>query len=60
MNVTIRLTLNEYSWLQEAVNQMLDDIPHYYDSDASEDMLRIGRGIDAQLRKVEQEQIYTH
>lgn len=60
MNVTIRLTLNEYSWLQEAVNQMLDDIPHYYDSDASEDMLRVGRGIDAQLRKVEQEQIYTH
>ena len=60
MNVTIRLTLNEYSWLQEAVHQLLDDIPHYYDSDASEDMLRVGRGIDAQLRKVEQEQIYTH
>jgi hypothetical protein len=60
MNVTIRLTLTEYSWLQEAVHQMLDDIPHTYDSDASEDMLRVGRGIDAQLRKVEQEQVYTH
>ena len=58
MNVTIRLTLTEYSWLQEAVHQMLDDIPHTYDSD--EEMLRVGRGIDAQLRKVEQEQVYTH
>lgn len=60
MQVTLTLTLNEYSWLQEAVHQMMDDIPHYYDSDASEDMLRIGRAIDARLRKVEQEQVYTH
>lgn len=60
MNVSIRLTLEEYSWLQEAVHQMLDDIPHLYDSEAAGYMMRIGKGIDAQLLKLEQEQVYTH
>lgn len=60
MQVTLGLTLDEHSWLQEAVDQMLDDIPHMYDSEDSEHMLRTGRAIAARLRKVEQEQVYTH
>ena len=60
MNVSIRLTLDEYSWLREAVDSMLDDIPHLYEYTDSERMLLIGRGIAAQLEKAEQVQVYTH
>lgn len=60
MTVTIQLTFDEYSWLREAVDQMLDDIPHMYGEDDSERMMRIGRAIHARLERAEQEQVYTH
>lgn len=60
MKISLEMTMDEHSWLQEAVDQMLDDIPHYYDSEESERMLRLGRAIQARLKKVEQEQVYTH
>lgn len=60
MTVTIQLTFDEYSWLREAVDQMLDDIPHMYGKDDSERMMRIGRAIHAHLERAEQEQVYTH
>lgn len=58
--VTIQLTHDEYSWLREAVDQMLDDIPHYYDEQDADRMMRIGKAIHAHLERAEQEQVYTH
>ncbi len=60
MQVTLTLTLDEYSWLREAMHQMDDDIPHMYATEDAERMLRVGRGIARKFERIEQEQVYTH
>ena len=60
MTVTITLTLDEYSWVREAVDQMSDDIPHFYASDDAERMNAIGRAIAKKLKQVEQMQVSKH
>ena len=60
MQVTLALTLDEYSWLREAMHQMNDDIPHLYCDEDSERMLHTGRAIARKFERIEQEQVYTH
>lgn len=60
MKVDISLTIDEFSWLREAVDQMLDDIPHFYETQDAERLLRVGRGIHSKMESMEQVQVYTH
>jgi len=60
MQVTLTLTLDEFSWLREAMHQMADDIPHFYDDDDVERMNALGRSIAKKFDQVEQAQVYSH